>query len=54
MTEEQMEKYFGVTGYHNMGITLKEGVDGAAVSSEIRQLTKSVSKLYGKGLYPGD
>ena len=48
MTEEQMEKYFGVTGYHNMGITLKEGVDGAAVSSEIRQLTKSVSKCMVK------
>ena len=39
-----MEEYFGVTGYHNMGITLKEGADGAAVSSEIRKLTQSVSK----------
>lgn len=44
MTKEQMEEYFGVTGYHNMGITLKEGADGAAVSSEIRKLTQSVSK----------
>ena len=44
MTKEQMEEYFGVTGYHNMGITLKEGTDGAAVSSEIRKLTQSVSK----------
>lgn len=48
MTKEQMEEYFGVTGYHNMGITLKEGADGAAVSSEIRKLTQSVSKCMVK------
>lgn len=48
MTKEQMEKYFGVTGYHNMGITLKEGADGEAVSSEIRKLTQSVPKCMVK------
>lgn len=48
MTKEQMKEYFGVTGYHNMGITLKEGADGAAVSSEIRKLTQSVSKCMVK------
>lgn len=48
MTKEQMEEYFGVTGYHNMGITLKEGADGVAVSSEIRKLTQSVSKCMVK------
>lgn len=48
MTKEQMEEYFGVTGYHNMGITLKEGADGEAVSSEIRKLTQSVPKCMVK------
>ena len=48
MTREQMEKYFGITGYRNLGITLKEGVDGAVVSDEIRKLTKSVPKCMVK------
>lgn len=48
MTKEQMEKYFGITGYHNMGITLKEGADGRAVSGEIRKLTQGVSKCMVK------
>ena len=43
-----MEKYFGITGYRNLGITLKEGVDGAVVSDEIRKLTKSVPKCMVK------
>ena len=48
MTKEQMEKCFGVTGYHNMGITLEKGADGEAVSSEIRKLTQSVPKCMVK------
>lgn len=44
MTQEQMEQYFGVTGYHNIGIQLEENADGAAVSEAIRKCIKSVPK----------
>lgn len=44
MTQEQMEQYFGVTGYHNVGIQLEENADGAAVSEAVRKCIAEVPK----------
>lgn len=44
MTQEQMEQYFGVQGYHNIGIQLEENADAAAVSAAIRECIAGVPK----------
>ena len=48
MTNEQMEKNFGVSGYRTVSISLKEGADASKVSDEIRRLTSGIGKCIVK------
>ncbi|MDB8710459.1 FtsX-like permease family protein [Mediterraneibacter gnavus] len=43
MTNEQMQKYFGVNGYRAISIALKENADAGAVTDEIRKVVSGVS-----------
>lgn len=42
MTQEQMQKHFGVSGYQTVSLSLAEGADAAAVSDAVRALTSGV------------
>lgn len=44
MTNEQMDKMFGVTDYQTVSITLKKGADVEAAVSRLREMTGGVSK----------
>ncbi|EGB92979.1 FtsX-like permease family protein [Clostridium sp. D5] len=48
MTNEQMEKNFGVSGYRTVSISLTEGADASKVSDEIRRLTSGIGKCIVK------
>lgn len=43
MTNEQMQKYFGIEGYRTISIALKEHADAVAVTDEIRKVVSGVS-----------
>lgn len=43
MTNEQMEKYFGVSGYQTVSVSLTDDADPLAVSDAIRALTAGIS-----------
>ncbi|WP_050640541.1 MULTISPECIES: FtsX-like permease family protein [Clostridia] len=48
MTNEQMKKNFGVSGYRTISISLKEGADASKVSDEIRKTVSGVKKCVVK------
>ena len=48
MTNEQMEKNFGVSGYRTISISLKEGADASKVSDEIRKAVLGIKKCVVK------
>lgn len=48
MTNEQMEKNFGVTGYQTISISLKDDADTSAVADELRSVTSDISKCMVK------
>ena len=43
MTNEQMQKYFGIEGYRTISIALKEHADAVTVTDEIRKIVSGVS-----------
>ena len=43
MTNEQMQKYFGIEGYRTISIALKEHANAVAVTDEIRKVVSGVS-----------
>ena len=43
MTNEQMQKYFGIEGYRTISIALKEHANAGAVTDEIRKVVSGVS-----------
>lgn len=44
VTKEQMERYFGVTGCHIIGLQLEENADAAAVSDAVRECIADVPR----------
>lgn len=48
MTNEQMKKNFGVTGYQTISISLKEDADTSAVADKLRSVTSGISKCMVK------
>ncbi len=48
MTNEQMEQNFGVTGYHMVSISLREGVDADAAGDQIRKTVSGISNCVVK------
>ncbi len=48
MTNEQMERNFGVSAYQTISITLASGTEAGAVSSELAQITIGVSRCVVK------
>lgn len=48
MTNEQMEKNFGVTGYQTISITLKQGTNASQAGVQIKEAVSDVSKCIVK------
>ncbi len=48
MTNEQMERNFGVSSYQTISISLAPGTEAGAVSSELVQITKGVNRCVVK------
>ena len=52
MTNEQMEKYFGITGYRTISISLNADADASKCADEIRTATSGVKKCVVKDYTP--
>lgn len=48
MTNEQMQKNFGVSGYQTISISLKEGADAVSVADAVRKATSGINKCVVK------